>query len=60
MSDRLPHAADAASAFFSSALEHLSALERDQLESLTRDLDARYRVLPIQVSSVGLQVRGAL
>jgi diguanylate cyclase (GGDEF)-like protein/PAS domain S-box-containing protein len=45
VSDRLPDAADTASSLFSSTLEHLGTLERDQLESLARDLDARYRVL---------------
>jgi D-glycero-alpha-D-manno-heptose-7-phosphate kinase len=33
---------------------------KDSLERRVAELDTRYRVLPIQVSSVGLQVRGAL
>ena len=33
---------------------------KDALEHRVAVLDTRYRVLPIQISSVGLQVRGAL
>jgi len=33
---------------------------KEALEHLVTFLDKRYRVLPIQVSTVGLEVRGAL
>jgi D-glycero-alpha-D-manno-heptose-7-phosphate kinase len=33
---------------------------KEVLEDRVTDLDKRYRVLPIQISPVGLEVRGAL